>query len=82
MRRLFERLNTGRQKWLEEELKVLRRLPSRKLPICKLLTVSVSGEFIIRVGNNTYSVDSRLIGEEVRHYIQYRHIIFKEKTHR
>jgi len=66
LRRLFQQLNAGRQKRLEEELKVLRRLPSRKLPICKRLTVSVTGGSTIRVGNNTYSVDSRLIGEEVR----------------
>jgi hypothetical protein len=66
LRGLFQQLNAGRQKRLEEEVKVLRRLPSRRLPICKRLTVSVTGGSTIRVCNNTYSVDSRLIGEEVR----------------
>jgi hypothetical protein len=66
IRRLFQQLNAGRQKRLNEELKVLRRLPARKLPICKRLRVRVSGGSTIRVGNNTYSIDSRLIGEQVR----------------
>jgi hypothetical protein len=66
LRGLFQQLNAGRQKRLEEEVKMLRRLPSRRLPICKRLTVSVTGGSTIRVCNNTYSVDSRLIGEEVR----------------
>ena len=56
----------GRQKWLEEELKVLRRLPSRKLPICKRLTVSVTGGSTIRVYAECL---------EVWYHIQYRHII-------
>ena len=83
LKRLFERLNTGRQKWLEEELKVLRRLPSRKLPICKRLTVSVTGGSTIRVYAECLEVlyaqrcverIPRLRGEG-RHHIQYRHII-------
>ena len=83
LRRLFQQLNAGRQKRLEEELKVLRRLPSRKLPICKRLTVSVTGGSTLRVYAECLEVwyaqrcverIPRLRGEG-RHHIQYRHII-------
>jgi len=61
--KLFQQLNAGRREKLAEELKVLQRLPAHKLPACKPLRVKVSSGATIRVGNNTYSVDSRLIGE-------------------
>lgn len=64
--KLFQQLNAGRREKLAEELKVLRRLPAHKLPACKPLRVKVSSGATIRVGNNTYSVDSRLIGEKVK----------------
>lgn len=63
LEKLFKQLNAGRKQRLAEELKVLRRLPTHKLPSCKRLRVRVSPGSTIRVDNNTYSVDSRLIGE-------------------
>jgi len=63
--RLLHQLNAGRRARLEEELKVLRRLPVCKLPVWKRLQVRVSSGSTIRVNHNLYSVSSRLIGEIV-----------------
>lgn len=65
LRRLLEQLNSGRRKRLEEELKVLGRLPRARLDTTKQIVVKVSAGSTIRVQNNTYSVHSRLIGERV-----------------
>jgi len=65
MRKLFAQLNAGRRERLAEELKVLRRLPQRRLEACKRLRVKVGQGSTIRVQHNVYSVDSRLIGESV-----------------
>jgi len=62
---LVQRRNRSRQKRLEEELAVLRRLPDRRLEDFTRLRVKVSTGATIRVRKNTYSVDSRLIGETV-----------------
>ena len=66
MRKLFAQLNAGRRERLVEELQVLRRLPPGRIEACKRLEATVSGGSTIRVANNTYSVNSRLIGERVR----------------
>jgi len=65
LEKLFKQLNEGRKQRFAEELKVLRRLPTHKLLSCKRLRVRLSPGSTIRVENNTYSVDSRLIGEWV-----------------
>lgn len=65
LRRIFEQLNAGRQKRLEEELVALQRLPVRRLADYKPLEVTVSPSSTIHVQHNTYSVHSRLIGERV-----------------
>jgi transposase len=65
LKELFYQLNSGRKKRLDEELKLLRRLPLNRLDTCKRMTVNVTSNSIIRVYNNTYSVDSGLIGEKV-----------------
>lgn len=63
---LFDELNSGRRVRLQEELKRLRRLPERRLESYKRVSVGVKRTHsTIRVDNNTYSVDSRLIGEDV-----------------
>ena len=46
-------------------MKVLRRLPLQRLCDCKRLLVKVGSGSTIRVNHNTYSVNSRLIGEQV-----------------
>ena len=72
LRKLFSQLNAGRRDRLAEELKLLRRLPDRRLESCKRLWVTVGPGSTIRVHNNVYSVHSRLIGErvEVRLYAE------------
>ena len=64
-KRAIERRNAGRQKRLDEELKVMRRLPNRRLEDFVRFRVKVSPSSTIRVRKNTYSVDSRLIREQV-----------------
>lgn len=65
LRTLFKQLDAGRQKRFEEELKVLRRLPTCRLNTCKRLRLKVGPSSTIRVNHNVYSVDSRLIGEYI-----------------
>ena len=65
LKKLFGQLNAGRQKRLSEELKVLNRLPQKRLDSCQRLKVSVGPSSTIRVKHNVYSVVSRLIGESV-----------------
>ncbi|MDP8215769.1 MAG: IS21 family transposase [Candidatus Kaelpia imicola] len=81
LRRIFEQLNAGRQKRLEEELTVLRRLPARKLDDYKPLEVTVSPSSTIHVQHNTYSVHSRLIGERVivKIYVDYLEVWYAQR---
>lgn len=65
LRMIFTRGNRGRQARLEEELGVLRRLPERRLDDFREIKVRVGPSSTIRAAHNTYSVSSRLIGEEV-----------------
>jgi len=66
LQKLFKQLNAGRNERLTEELKLLRRLPERRLDDCKKEKVKVGPSSTIRVRHNTYSVYSRLIGEWVQ----------------
>jgi hypothetical protein len=79
--KLFSQLNAGRRQRLEEELKVLRRLPEKRLDSCKRLRVKVGRGSTIRVQNNVYSVDSRLIGEpvEVRLYAEHLEVCYAQQ---
>lgn len=72
LQKLFCQLNAGRQQRLAEELKLLKRLPERRLDDCKKERVKVGPSSTIRLQHNTYSVHSRLIGEfvEARIYAQ------------
>jgi hypothetical protein len=63
---LVLRLNVGRRDRLEEELKVLRPLPQKRLNDCAMFEVTVSSGSTISIHNNVYSVHSRLIGERVK----------------
>jgi hypothetical protein len=65
LRMIFARGNRGRQARLEEELRVLRRLPERRLDDFREIKVRVGPSSTIRASHNTYSVSSRLIGEAV-----------------
>jgi len=81
LKKLFIQLNSGRYERFEEELKVLRRLPDNRLDSCKRLTVKVGRGSTIRVNHNVYSVNSRLIGENVhiRLYAEYLQVWYAQK---
>jgi hypothetical protein len=65
LEKLFSQLNAGRKDRFNEESKVLKRLPPRRLDSCKRLQVSVGPSSTIRANHNVYSVGSRLIGEKI-----------------
>jgi hypothetical protein len=65
LNRLFSQRNAGRQQRLAEEAPLLRPLPARRLEACRRLRVRVDRGSTIHVNCNTYSVASRLIGEQV-----------------
>jgi hypothetical protein len=73
LRMLFGRMNSSRQMRFAEELAVLHNLPASRLEACKRERVRVGPSSTIRVSHNTYSVNSRMIGEmvEVRLYIEH-----------
>lgn len=77
----FAQLNAGRRSRFEEELKTLRRLPLRRLESFTRETVRVGASSTVRVKHNTYSVNSRLIGEmvEARIYIDYIDIWYAQR---
>jgi hypothetical protein len=62
---LFRSRNAGRTERLAEELPLLRRLPQMRTEDFTRVRVGVGKSSTIRVKGNTYSVPSRLIGEEV-----------------
>lgn len=71
---LFRRLNAGRAARLAEEVAVLRALPARRLEAMKRVRVRVTVASTIRVNHNTYSVNSRLIGEQVEVHLHSEHL--------
>ena len=79
--KLFAQLNAGRKKRFVQELEALHRLPKRKLEACKKLDLKVGPSSTIRANHNVYSVDSRLIGEniQVRLYMECLEIWYGQK---
>lgn len=73
--------NKERQERFNEELKLLRPLPEKRMEECKKLTVRVSSASTIVVALNTYSVHSRLIGEQlhVRLYAEHLELYLGDK---
>jgi hypothetical protein len=65
LRELLQQLNAGRRQRLQAEMQYLKALPERRLESLKRLRVKVDSGSLIYVDRNTYSVSSRLIGEEV-----------------
>ncbi len=74
LRHLFSRLNAGRSKRLEEERLTFGPLPSARLEAVKRERVRVSLASTIRVNHNTYSVNSRLIGQQVEVRLHSEHL--------
>jgi hypothetical protein len=81
LRKLLRQLNAGRQDRLGEELKVLGRLPLRRLDASKCVRLKVGSGSTIRVNHNVYSVDSRLIREtvEVRLYAEHLEVWYGQR---
>ena len=81
LNKLLRQLTAGRQERLGEELKVLGRLPLRRLEASKRLRVKVGSGSTIRVNRNVYSVDSRLIREtvEVRLYAEHLEVWYGQR---
>jgi hypothetical protein len=74
LKSLLRRLNAGRASRLAEELAVLRSLPARRLEAMKRERARVTVASTIRVNHNTYSVHSRLIGEQVEIHLHSEHL--------
>jgi hypothetical protein len=81
LEKMFDQLNKGRRQRLGEEMKVLRRLPDRRLEDFRKLKVSVGPSSTIRVLHNIYSVHSRLIREkvEVRVYAEHLEVWYAQR---
>jgi len=79
--KLFIQLNAGRRDRFKEELRVLRRLPLRRLDSCKRLEVRVGPSSTVRVNHNVYSVHSRLIREmiEIRLYMEHLEVWYAQQ---
>ena len=65
LRLLVARLNTGRRDRLKAEMQYLKALPDKRLESTKKVKVKVDSGSVIYVDRNVYSVNSRLIGEQV-----------------
>lgn len=78
---LIQQRNLGRRERFHEELKCLRALPERRLESFTREYVRVGASSTIRVRHNTYSVESRLVGErvEVRLYAETVEVWYAQK---
>jgi len=65
LRRLLAQLNAGRRERLRVEMPYLKTLPEARLASAKRVKVRVDSGSVIYVDRNVYSVNSRLIGEQV-----------------
>lgn len=74
LREVLDQKNAGRRERLQEELAVLRPLPAGRRESCRSVRVRVGTGSLIQVDRNTYSVDSRLIGERVEVRIGTEHL--------
>jgi hypothetical protein len=72
--RLFAQLNSGRRARLAEEMELLRPLPERRLESAKRVRARVNSGSLIMVERNSYSVNSRLIGEIVEARVSSDHL--------
>jgi hypothetical protein len=81
LKKLFVRLNAGRQERFQEELQVLKALPARRLEDYTPVQVKVGPSSTIRVKKNVYSVHSRLIGEsaDVRIYADHLEVWYAQR---
>jgi hypothetical protein len=82
LREILDQRNAGRQKRFIEEQVLLHPLPPARLESYKRARVRVRAGSTIHVDRNTYSVDSRLIGErvDVRLYAEVLEVWFAGKV--
>ena len=71
---LFQQLNSGRTKRFREELALIKPLPQRRLESCSHLKARVGLGSTINVLGRVYSVNSRLIGEQVNARVYHEHV--------
>src|ERR1035437_1340 len=62
---LMNKRNSGRELRFNEELSMLKKLPAGKLDDKKIISLKVGKSSTINIFHNTYSVNSRLIGERI-----------------
>ena len=74
LQQVMGKRNRGRQERLEEEMEVMKPLPTASLTICREEKVKVSRSSLIRVLRNTYSVPTGLIGHTIKVRIQEWHL--------
>jgi hypothetical protein len=74
--------NAGRRKRLAEEVRLLRRLPGRRRESYKRVRAKVGIGSLIHVDRNTYSVNSRLVGErvDVRVYAEHLEVWYAQQV--
>ena len=65
LRLLVAQLNAGRRERLKAEMQYLKALPEGRLESAKKVKAKVDSGSVIYVDRNVYSVNSRLIGEQV-----------------
>jgi hypothetical protein len=61
--------NATRKERFREEMAVLSSLPARRLEMARRLQARVDSGSTIHVGGNTYSLPSRLIGEQLHVHV-------------
>jgi hypothetical protein len=78
---LTDQLNRGRRRRFAEELKVIHGLPPVRVEAVKRLVARVDCGSLIHVDRNAYSVNSRLIGQqvEVRLYVGHLEVWYAQK---
>jgi transposase len=78
---LMAKRNSGREQKFKEEVSLLKKLPLCKLGDKKIIILKVGKSSTINVFRNTYSVNSRLIGEriEIRASSEYLEVWYGQK---
>lgn len=74
LEKLFEQVNSGRKERLAEEMDELRALPERRFDVVKRVRARVNSGSLVAVERNSYSVNSRLIGEIVEARVASNHV--------
>ncbi|MBU1862143.1 MAG: IS21 family transposase [Candidatus Omnitrophica bacterium] len=74
LKKILVQLNAGRKEKLEEEYKTMKSLPASRLESCKRVDIRVRQSSTVRILRNTYSVHSRLRGEQIKALVYTEHI--------